>query len=243
MLPLLLLQMAALSALLLQPSVSGPPPPPKPLPPYWPCVYVAGMPSGMLTTLAAEARNLSAGDFSQILNYGRPLPRPPTKGQVLIRVNASSVNPVDWKIAETGANMGLSFPHILGFDVAGEVVACPGCARLKPGDLVWADLGKRWALRGGELGAYAQCALADESQGAAATQLDFWRRWRAATGWDDILAGAAGGLAARAAPTTGTTTDATAGVRDVAAGKSRCFRSPRVEASARLCMVPSAWAS
>jgi len=164
MLPLLLLQMAALSALLLQPSVSGPPPPPKPLPPYWPCVYVAGVEGEMLTTLAAEARNLSAGDFSQILNYDRPLPRPPTKGQVLIRVNASSVNPVDWKIAETGANMGLSFPHILGFDVAGEVVACPGCARLKPGDLVWADLGKRWALRGGELGAYAQCALADESQ-------------------------------------------------------------------------------
>jgi NADPH:quinone reductase-like Zn-dependent oxidoreductase len=117
--------------------------------------------SGMLTTLAAEAR--PAGDFSQILNYGQPIPEPPRNGQVLIRVNASSVNPIDWKIVQTGANMGLRFPHILGFDVAGEVASCPGCTRLKVGDQVWADLGKRWLLRGGELGAYAQCVVADEA--------------------------------------------------------------------------------
>ena len=140
----------------------GPPPPPPPWPPYYPCLAQDGPSPGMLTTLAAEAR--PAGDFSQILNYGQPVPPPPRKGQVLIRVNASSVNPVDWKIVQTGANMGLRFPHILGFDVAGEVASCPSCTRLKVGDQVWADLGKRWLLRGGELGAYAQCVIADEDQ-------------------------------------------------------------------------------
>ena len=47
------------------------------------------------------------------------------KGQVLIQVAASSVNPVDWKIIETGGGFGVfRFPHTIGFDIAGTVVEC-----------------------------------------------------------------------------------------------------------------------
>lgn len=95
-------------------------------------------------------------------------PRPTAgKGQVVIAVHASSVNPVDWKILQDPSlSTLLSFPHVMGFDAAGTVVAVgDGCTRLKVGDAVWADLGKYWVLKGrGQLGAYAEYALADESQ-------------------------------------------------------------------------------
>jgi NADPH:quinone reductase len=60
-----------------------------------------------------------------VLQLGE-LPQPhPGPGQVLVRVRASGVNPVDWKIRE-GWLQGLMearFPVIPGLDVAGEVVA------------------------------------------------------------------------------------------------------------------------
>jgi len=64
-----------------------------------------------------------------IQNISTPTPK---NGQVLIRVDASSVNPSDVDTVEFGG-------CILGCgaDVAGTVVACPGCTRLKVGDAVW----------------------------------------------------------------------------------------------------------
>jgi len=47
-----------------------------------------------------------------------PLPGP---GDVRIRVQASSINPVDYKFARGGS--GLTFPHVLGADAAGEIDA------------------------------------------------------------------------------------------------------------------------
>lgn len=106
-----------------------------------------------------------AGDLSQVkFQSGQQVPTA-KKGQVLIQVHASSVNPVDWKIIETGGGFGIfRFPHVIGFDVAGTVVECPSCRRIKVGDQVWADNGEFWPIRGGELGAYAQYALSDETQ-------------------------------------------------------------------------------
>jgi 2-desacetyl-2-hydroxyethyl bacteriochlorophyllide A dehydrogenase len=45
--------------------------------------------------------------------------------QVLIRVHASSVNPIDWKIRKGMLKLlpGQKFPMVLGFDIAGEVAA------------------------------------------------------------------------------------------------------------------------
>lgn len=50
-------------------------------------------------------------------------PRPTAKaGQVLVKVHAVGLNPVDYKLVEGGVD-SWSFPHVLGLDVAGEVVA------------------------------------------------------------------------------------------------------------------------
>ena len=65
-------------------------------------------------------------------------------GEVLIAVHASSVNPVDYKLAEQGAYL---VPRPLGGDVSGVVVACgssaceDGDGRLAVGAEVWADVG------------------------------------------------------------------------------------------------------
>jgi NADPH2:quinone reductase len=132
------------------------------------CVPNDAIPPSTMTAVVATAAvkdpttNLSTVEIDR----SHPVPSP-GRGEVLIAAKASSVNPVDWKILEAGdLSTLLSFPHTLGFDVAGTVAAVgKGCARLSVGDEVWADLGKDWVLKGrGELGAYAQYALADESQ-------------------------------------------------------------------------------
>lgn len=111
----------------------------------------------------ATAKGKGGDDFSHVVYSADCAVPTPSSTEVLIGVRASSVNPVDWKILSGG--FGARFPHVLGFDVAGVVVAVgSGCRRLKVGDAVWADLGKFWPLRGGELGAYAEYAIADEAQ-------------------------------------------------------------------------------
>lgn len=72
----------------------------------------------------------------------RETPRPGA-GQILLRTRASSVNPVDWKIASGKLRpvMSARFPQIPGFDVAGEVVAVgPGVTGFAPGDRAHARL-------------------------------------------------------------------------------------------------------
>ncbi|QSJ17730.1 NAD(P)-dependent alcohol dehydrogenase [Nostoc sp. UHCC 0702] len=60
--------------------------------------------------------------------------------QLLVKIHASSVNPIDWKIRKGMLSLltGYQFPKILGFDVAGEVVEVgSGVMRFKPGDVVY----------------------------------------------------------------------------------------------------------
>jgi 2-desacetyl-2-hydroxyethyl bacteriochlorophyllide A dehydrogenase len=60
--------------------------------------------------------------------------------QLLVKVRASSVNPIDWKIRKGMLSLiiGSKFPKILGFDVAGEVVEVgSGVTRFKPGDAIY----------------------------------------------------------------------------------------------------------
>ncbi|MDQ1468554.1 MAG: hypothetical protein QOJ99_34 [Bryobacterales bacterium] len=73
------------------------------------------------------------------LEYG-DVPTPePKAGEVLVRVIATSVNPVDYKI-RSGAmkeRMHLDFPVVPGRDVAGEVTAVgAGVTKFRPGDRV-----------------------------------------------------------------------------------------------------------
>lgn len=60
-------------------------------------------------------------------------------GQVKVRVESASINPIDWKlrVGQAKAIMPLAFPAILGRDAAGEVVSVgPGVSTFRPGDRV-----------------------------------------------------------------------------------------------------------
>lgn len=68
-----------------------------------------------------------------------PVPRP-GEGEVLVRVAATSINPIDWKIREglLRAIFDVPLPRILGRDVSGTVAAVgPGVRDLSPGDAVF----------------------------------------------------------------------------------------------------------
>jgi NADPH:quinone reductase-like Zn-dependent oxidoreductase len=72
----------------------------------------------------------------------RTVPRPePGEGEVLVRVRAAGVNPVDHKTRASGGLLGrrgVAPPVILGWDVAGTVEAVgPGVTAFAPGDEVF----------------------------------------------------------------------------------------------------------
>jgi NADPH:quinone reductase-like Zn-dependent oxidoreductase len=103
-----------------------------------------------------------------IYSYGGPgvlsyedAPRPhPGDGEVLVRVHAAGINPVDWKIREGHLKEMLhhTLPLILGWDVSGVVeTAGPGLTRLKVGDEVFSrpDIARD--------GAYAEFIVMKES--------------------------------------------------------------------------------
>jgi NADPH:quinone reductase-like Zn-dependent oxidoreductase len=78
------------------------------------------------------------GDIDQLRYEEVPTPEP-GPSEVLIKVAATSVNPVDWKIRSGAAKdrMPVQFPAILGRDVAGTVVKAGDQVRnLKPGQKV-----------------------------------------------------------------------------------------------------------
>ena len=70
--------------------------------------------------------------------YG-DLPTPtPGAGQVLVRVEAVDVNPIDTYVRSGMVAMPLPIPYIIGCDLAGTVEAVgPDATRFKPGDRVW----------------------------------------------------------------------------------------------------------
>jgi NADPH2:quinone reductase len=81
------------------------------------------VPSGLTDVMHAVGfrENLPVDDPSSLVDFTVPIPAPGPH-DVLVRVRAASVNPVDTKIrrfspAQDGA------PRILGFDAAGTVVA------------------------------------------------------------------------------------------------------------------------
>ena len=111
----------------------------------------------------AESRSLAMKAIV-IREFGAPsvmkledLPDPvPGAGQVLIRVGAAGVNPVDTYIRSGVYARKPALPHTPGMDIGGTVEAVgSGVTRVKPGDRVYAFL---------VTGGYAQLTLAEESQ-------------------------------------------------------------------------------
>src|SRR5438128_3442006 len=76
----------------------------------------------------------------EVLNY-EDAPRPqPQAGEVLVRVHAAGVNPIDWKVREGHAKDFLphKFPLILGWDLSGVVEELgKGVSRFKIGAEVY----------------------------------------------------------------------------------------------------------
>ncbi len=96
----------------------------------------------------------------------RPDPKPGAD-EILVRVRAAGVNPVDWKIRRGDLRMilRLGFPYIPGGDVAGEVVDVgAGVTRFRPGDAIVAFVD----LKQG--GGYAELAVVKESAAAHKAQ-------------------------------------------------------------------------
>ncbi len=93
--------------------------------------------------------------------YGAPdvlvvdqVPRPePKEGEVLIRVHAAGVNPIDWKLRAGYLKefMPVQLPYTPGYDLAGTVERVgPGVTEFTPGQAVF----------GRGMGAYAEYAMA-----------------------------------------------------------------------------------
>jgi len=88
------------------------------------------------------------------------LPTPqPTGSQVLVKVAAAAVNPIDTYVRSGAVPMSLPKPYIVGCDLAGVVEAVgPDVKRFKVGDRVW---GSNQGLLGRQ-GTFAEYAAVDE---------------------------------------------------------------------------------
>jgi NADPH2:quinone reductase len=95
-----------------------------------------------------------------VIRYGA-LPDPtPKDGEVLVRVKAVAVNPIDTYIRSGLVAMKLPKPFIIGCDLAGIVEAVgPAVSRFKVGDRVW---GSNQGLLGRQ-GTFAELAAVQES--------------------------------------------------------------------------------
>jgi NADPH:quinone reductase len=91
--------------------------------------------------------------------YGE-LPKPkPEAGQVLVKVGAVAVNPIDTYVRAGLVPFDLPMPFVVGCDVAGVVEAVgPDVTRYQPGDRVW---GSNQGLFGRQ-GTFAEYVAVDE---------------------------------------------------------------------------------
>lgn len=147
------------------------------------------------------------GDSAALVYEEVPVPTP-GPGELLVRVRAAGVNPVDAKMRSgLGKRLGLTLPFTPGFDVAGGIAAVgEGVTRFRPGDDVFAYL----ALSRG--GGYAEYVIVREDEAApkpatadavhaAAVPLAALTAWQAlfdtaglAEGQTVLIHGASGGV-------------------------------------------------
>ena len=105
---------------------------------------------------AAFITQTGGPDVIRIGSLPDPVPGP---RDVLVRIGACAVNPIDTYVRAGTVAMPLPFPFVLGCDLAGEVVAVgPDVAVLRPGMRVW---GSNQGLLGRQ-GTCAELAAVDE---------------------------------------------------------------------------------
>ena len=97
---------------------------------------------------------------AQNLHYGELATPQPGAAQVLVRVKAVSVNPIDTYIRAGTVKLDLPMPFVVGCDLAGVVEQVGAAAsRFKPGDRVWASNQGLF----GRQGTFSQYAAVDEA--------------------------------------------------------------------------------
>ena len=90
---------------------------------------------------AVRVNQWGGSEAAVIEDIARPQPG---QGEVLIRVKAASVNPVDWAIREGYLAEYVSLPVTLGVDLAGDIEALgDGVEGFQVGDAVYAAAGAR----------------------------------------------------------------------------------------------------
>jgi NADPH:quinone reductase-like Zn-dependent oxidoreductase len=122
-----------------------------------PCPAASTVAAGPDTMRAMKHRCYSVTNGVKAENVPKPVPG---DGQVLIKVRAASVNPVEWYgasgqpyLTRLMGGVGLPDDDLIGVDVSGVVESVgPNVTQFKPGDEVF----------GGANGAYAEYALARE---------------------------------------------------------------------------------
>jgi len=105
---------------------------------------------------AAIINQFGNPDVFEIKDIEKPVIKP---DQVLIKVNAVSINPIDWKQRKGNHKfiLGSPFPIILGYDVCGEVVEVGHeIDKLRIGDIIFGVLDNKYG------GALAQFAVGHE---------------------------------------------------------------------------------
>lgn len=172
----------------------------------------------------------------EVLEVEQDWPRPVRrKGEVLVEVLASSVNPVDWKTRRGDAPRLLStLPKVLGGDLAGTVLEADPGSRFQPGAAVYSctegfQLWKKWGTYA-EQAAVAEAHLAlkpaaasfEEAAGLPLAALTAWQALDAARiepGQRLLVhagAGGVGSLAVQLAKARGAHVTATASTRNLA---------------------------
>lgn len=150
------------------------------------------------------------GDES-VVNYTDVKSPVPNADEVLVKVHAAAVNPVDWKIREGFVSMfGLEPPFILGCEIAGTVEETGGdVKKFKPNDAVIGYIGAH-------IGGYAKYAIIKANEishkpesldfdNAAAVPVGALTAWQAMfdlanlqSGQKILITGASGGVGSMA---------------------------------------------
>ncbi|WP_312806629.1 NADP-dependent oxidoreductase [Agrobacterium cavarae] len=81
-------------------------------------------------------REYGSNDVVEVIDVLRP---EPAAGEVLVKVHAAGVNPIDWKIrGGAGERMGMTLPIRLGSEVVGTIETCgAGVSQFQKGDAVF----------------------------------------------------------------------------------------------------------
>src|SRR5690349_11305694 len=103
----------------------------------WSTSTTTGWRSGSEAMKAVVMRELGGPEVLEVQDVERP---DPIATEVLVRVTAAGINPVDWKTRKAGGFHDAvgDPPMILGWDVAGVVEEVdPDVTRFEPGDRVF----------------------------------------------------------------------------------------------------------